>query len=208
MDDDSDALEFLKKILTVSDPIMYYFHYDPITGNIINLRNYLEVDDCYPHLKFSHTDFDTDISINDYQVIDKDGTNQLVKRLSIENIAKIDNIVHQIPKRLSNSDIKISQTNYRFDVLIEQDNIKQEFRIRLSGEIKDQYRQDINSKRYLTCYVTAENDPNILYKTLDIPLSKLLQYHYYTIPYDDFKELSCNIFSLRHFNNYLHLVIE
>ena len=119
-----------------------------------------------------------------------------------------DNIVHQIPKRQSNSDIKISQANYRFDVLIEQDNINREFRIRLSGEIKDQYRQDINSKKYIICYVTAENDPNILYKKLDIPLSKLLQYHYYTIPYDDFKDLSCNIFSLRHFNNYLHLVIE
>ena len=207
MDDDSDALEFLKKLLAVPETIMYYFHYDPISGNIINLRNYLEVDD-YPYLQFLSTDFDPDISINDYQVIDKEGTKQLVKRLSIENISKIDNIVHQISKRLSDPNMKISQANYRFDFLIEQDNINREFRIRLSGEIKDQYRQDINSKKYIICYVTAENDPNILYKTLDIPLAKLLQYHYYTIPYGNFNELSCNIFSLRHFNNYLHLVIE
>jgi hypothetical protein len=207
MDDDSDALELLKNLLADPDPVMYYFHYDPITGNITSFRNYLEIDE-YPYLKFPHTDFESAISANDYQVINKDGTKQLVKRKSFEIISKIDNIVHQVPKKAANPAIKISRLNYQFDVLVEQDNNKREFRIRLSGEIKDQYQQEINSKRIIVFYVTAENDPNILYKTLDIPLAKLLQYHYYTVPYDDFNDLFCNIFSLRHFNNYLHLVIE
>ena len=208
MDEDNDALEFLNSLLAVPDTIMYHFHYDPITGNIMSIRNYLELNDDYPYLKFPYTDFDPDISINDYQVIDKDGSKKLIRKMSIETISKIDDIVHRVPKKLADPDIKISQINYHFDVLVEQDNIKKEFRIRLSGEIKDQYRQESNSKKNITCYVTAENDPNILYKTLDIPLSKLLQYHYYTIPYDNFNDISCNIFSLRFFSNYLHLVIE
>lgn len=206
--DDNDALELLKQLLSPSEPIMFYFHYDPSTGNIINLRNYLEVDE-YPYLKFPCTDFDGEIYINDYQVINQDGNKCLVKKnKSIETITKIDDIVHQISKKTADPNIKISQVNYNFDVLIEQDNNKKEFRIRLSGALKDQYHKDLNSKKSLIFYVTAENDPNILYKTLDIPLNKLLQYHYYTIPYDDFIDISCNIFSTRYFQNYLHLVIE
>ena len=208
MDDDNDALEFLKQLLASSEPALYYFYYDPIDGSIKSLRNYLEVDE-YPYLKFPYTDFESDISINDYQVIDIDGNKTLVKRnKSIESISKIDDKVHQITKKIADPTIKISQINYRFDVLIEQDNTKREFRIRLSGELKDQYHQESNSKKSIVLYVTAENDPNILYKTLDIPLSKLLQYHYYTIPYNDFDNFSCNIFSMKYFDNYLHLVIE
>jgi hypothetical protein len=207
MDEDIDSLEFLKQLLSTPEMLMYYFHYDPSNGKIINLRNYLEVDE-YPYLKFPQTDFNSEISIDDYQIIDNDGTKQLVKQKSIETISKIDDKVYQINKKLVDPNIKISQTNYYFDVLIEQDNIKKEFRIRLSGALKDQYHQDLNSKNHNVFYVTAENDPNILYKTLDVPLAKLLQYYYYTIPYDNFTEFSCNIFSMRYFNNYLHLVIE
>jgi len=209
MDDDSDALELLKQLLTPSETIMFYFHYDPMTGNVINFRNYLEITDDNPYLKFPHSDFDSEISTNDYQVIDVDGNKKLVKRnKSIETILKIDDKVHQITRMISNPEIKISQTNYNFDVLIEQDNTKKEFRIRLSGSLKDQYHKESKSKKSMIFYVTAENDPNILHKTLDIPLAKLLQYQYYTIPYDDFTDISCNIFSMRYFNNYLHLVIE
>ena len=205
MDDD---LEILKKLLAPLDPIMYYFHYDPVTGLIVNLRNYLEVDE-YPYLKFPFTDFESNISSNDYQILNINGNTQLVKRnKSIDHISKIDDKIYQIPKKNADPDIKISQINYQFDVLVEQDNVKKEFRIRLSGELKDQYHQDLNSKKSIILYITAENDPNILYKTLDIPLNKLLQYHSYTIPYNEFEDVSCNIFSIKYFNNYLHLVIE
>jgi len=205
MDDD---LEILKKLLAPPDPIMYYFHYDPVTGLIVNLRNYLEVDE-YPYLKFPFTDFESNISSNDYQILDINGNKQLVKRnKSIETISKIDNKIYQIPKKKADLNIKISQANYQFDILVEQDNIKKEFRISLSGRLKDQYHQDLNSKKSIILYITAENDPNILYKTFDIPLNKLLQYHSYTIPYNEFEDISCNIFSIKYFNNYLHLVIE
>ena len=207
MDDDNDALELLNQLLSTPLQPMYYFYYDPPTGKIVHVRNYLEVDE-YPYLEYPQTNFESNISLNEYQVIDTDGKKQLVKKDKPIIIAKIDDNIHQIHKMLYDPDIKISQMNYRFDLLIEQDNIKKEFRIRLSGLIKDQYHQGLISKQQIACYVTAENDPNILYKRLDIPLAKLLQYHYYTIPYDDYDSIPCNIFSMRYFHNYLHLVIE
>ena len=171
------------------------------------MRNYLEIDEL-PYLVYPKANFESEIILDDYQVVDKDGKKQLVKKDKQITISKIDDSVHQIYKQLADPSVKISQINYRFDLLIEQDNTKKEFRIRLSGLIKDQYHQGLISKQHIVCYVTAENDPNILYKTLDIPLNNLLQYHYYTIPYDDYDSTPCNIFSIRYFHNYLHLVIE
>lgn len=207
--DDIEAMALFHEIISSSKaPIMYYFYYDPSTGNIVHFRNYLEVDE-YPYLEVRQTEIESDISIGDYQIIDTDGTKKLIKKdKSVDNITKIDDTIHQISKKISSPDLKISQANYQFDLLIEQDNIKKEFRIHLSGAMKDQYHLNSNSNQHIFCYVTAENDPNILYKTLDIPLRKLLQLQYYTISYSDYDGTPCNIFSMRYFQNYLHLVTE
>lgn len=207
MDQDNiSAIELLKSILAQSSETRFYLHYEPSSGKIMHLRNYLEVDQ-FPYLEF--TEIEENLNINDYQIIEKEGKRQLVKKDKfIDKISKIDDNIYQIPKRLADPSIKVSQITYQFDILIEQDNIKKEFRIRLSGMIKDQYYQTAESRQVFVCYVTSENDPNVLYKTLDLPLAKLLQYHYYTIPYDDYDGTPCNIFSMRYFQNYLHLVIE
>jgi hypothetical protein len=207
--DDLDALELLKQLLNPTPNIEFYFHYDTLTGRVMSIRNYFESDDTYPYIKVSQSDYDPDISMNDYRIIDKDGKKTLVKNLNlIDNIPKIDDTIYQIRKQLASPEVKISQRNYQFDLLIEQDNDKKEFRIRVSGEIKDQYHQVLTTNRKLVCYVTAENDPNILYRTLDIPMGHLLNYNYYTIPYGEYDGTPCNIFAFRFFQNYLHLVIE
>jgi hypothetical protein len=206
--DDAAALELLKKLLAPKLPITFYFYYDPSNGVIKHLKPFYE-DEGLPYITVPEDQVDADICLDDYRILEKDGKFQLIKEdRSIEKISKIDDNIHQIPKYLSDPDKKVSQANYQFDLLIEQDNIKKEFRIRISGIIKDQYKQSLGSKQKFLFYVTEENDPNILYKTLDISLSKLLQYHYYTIPYEDYDGTSCNIYSMRYFCNYLHLVIE
>lgn len=207
--DDIEAMALFHEIISSSKaPIMYYFYYDPSTGNIVHFRNYLEVDE-YPYLEVRQTEIESDISIGDYQIIDTDGTKKLIKKdKSVDNITKIDDTIHQISKKISSPDLKISQANYQFDLLIEQDNIKKEFRIRLSGMMKDQHKDNIKSTQDFTFYITEENDPNIFFTTLDISLSKLLQYHYYTIPYNDYEDTPSNIFSKKYFSTYLHLVIE
>ena len=201
------ALEILEKLSATPPMITYYFHYDPSNGNIKSISPSLETNE-FPYIEVSQNDVDVTIEyITDYQIIERYGKPTLAKK-EIDNISKVDDNIHQILKRLADPDKKISQLNYYFDMLIEQDNSKKEFRIRVSGMIKDQYKESLYSKQRFLCYVTAESDPNILYKTLDIPLAKLLQYHYYTISYDDYDGTPCNIFSMRYFYNYLHLVVE
>ena len=202
-----NALEILEKLSADPPMITYYFHYDPSNGIIKNINLNLETNE-FPYIEISQNEVDvTNEYITEYQIIERDSKPTLVKK-EIRNISKVDDNIHQIPKRLADPDKKISQLNYYFDLLIEQDNFKKEFRIRVSGSIKDQYRESLYSKQHFLFYVTAENDPNILYKTLDIPLAKLLQYHYYTISYEDYDGTPCNTFCMRYFYNYLHLVIN
>ena len=203
---DLDAVR--KLIESISAPVICYFYYNPVNGQVIKITNCFEEDE-FPYIEIPAVEVDTNLSINDYQIVRKDEKFELVKKDKfIDNVPKIDDNIHQIFKRIADPKIKISQVNYSFDMLIEQDNVKKEFRIRVSGVIKDQYYQTSNSTQKLFCYVTAENDPNLLYKTLDIPLAKVLQYHYYTLPYEEYDGTPCNIFSMRYFHNYLHLVIE
>jgi hypothetical protein len=206
---DEDALELLRKLLLPPPLITFYFHYDPLTGMMKSLKPYLDNDDVYPYVTATQEEVENDICLDEYYVLEVDGIPKLIKRDRLsESISKIDDNIYQIPKSLADPAIKISQINYQFDLLIEQDNIKKEFRIRLSGMMKDQHKDNVRSKQEFTFYVTEENDPNILFTTLDIRLDKLLQYHYYTIPYDTFDSTRCNIFSKKYFATYLHLVIE
>ena len=204
-----DPLEQLKSLLSmISEETKYYFYYDPITNDIVYMKNHLE-DDTYPHLEISQSDIvDLTVpSMYDFFIVEINGKKQVVQKQKSIKIDTIDDIIYQISRQLADPNIKISQANYNFDLLVEQDDIKKEFRFRLSSPIKEQYdHKSLN--QIMSFYVTAENDPNILYKTLVVEINQLLTHHYYTIPYDDFEGIDCNIFSRRYFQKYLHMVIK
>jgi hypothetical protein len=204
-----DPFEKLKSLLSkINEEPRYYFYYDPITNEIIYMKNHLE-DEEYPYLELLKSDIvDLEMpSMNDFSIVDVDGKKQVVQKQKTIKIDTIEDIIYQIPRQTADPNIKISQANYTFDLLVEQDNIKKEFRFRLSSPIKEQYDHK-NLNQVMSFYVTAENDPNILYKTLKIEINQLLSHHYYTIAYDDFDAVDCNIFSRRYFQRYLHMVIE
>ena len=139
---DLDAVR--KLIESISAPVICYFYYNPVNGQVIKITNCFEEDE-FPYIEIPAAEVDINLSINDYQVIRKDEKFELVKKDKfIDNVPKIDDNIHQIYKRIADPKIKISQVNYSFDMLIEQDNVKKEFRIRVSGVIKDQYYQTSN----------------------------------------------------------------
>ena len=205
-----DLSEKLRLLISeVNAEPKYFFYYDSITLDIIYIKSHFEEDDKYHYIELLQSEV-VDIavpSVNDFSIVEVDGKKQVVQKQKTIKIDTIEDIIYQIPKTDADPTIKISQANYIFDLLIEQDNSKKEFRIRLSSAIKDQYdRKSLNQD--MSFYVTAENDPNILYKTLKVHINELLKNHYYTIPYNDFEDTDCNIFSRRYFQQYLHMVIE
>lgn len=187
-----------------------YFYYDLPTGEVKSIKNYIDPDEKFPYLTKLSSELDTKIELNtsNFLVVERDNKLELIENINrLGQIEMIDDIIYRLPKRNSDPNIKISQANYTYDLMIEQDDQKKEFRLRVSGNIKDQYQNRIDSKQRMIFYVTAENDPNILYKTLDIAIVDLLKHHYYTIAYGDFESGTCNIFSRRFFHNYIHMVI-
>lgn len=204
-----DVFEKLKSFISnINEEPKYYFYYD-LESNDIVYMNTNRIDNELPCLEILQSDV-VDIkipSMHDFFIGEIDGKKQVIQKQRNIKIDTIDDIIYQIPRYLADPKIKISQANYVFDLLVEQDDIKKEFRFRLSSPIKNQYdRKNVN--QIMCFYVTAENDPNILYKTLTIDINQLLENHYYTVPYDNFEGTECNIFSRRYFQQYSHMVIR
>lgn len=202
-------LELLKQLL--AQEIKYYFYYEPSSGDISSILSYVDPDDENPYIVISKDDPLINVSnlnkIN-FQVITVDNKRVLIRRkINFDSLKKIDDIIYKMPRQVITIDTNISETEYNFDILIEQDTIKKEFRIRMSGYNRDQYDHKVESKNILMFYVTADNDPTILYKKLEIPVKDLIREKYVSIEYDNDID-SCNIFSNRYFQDYIHLVIE
>lgn len=208
--DPFEQFELIKE--QISQRSKLYFYYDNATKEIISIRRKYDSESEYPFIEIFHDDpiISDPLNINsiEYQIVENDGKIILSKRKQdLDLVGKIDEKVFLIPREYATPDIVISQVNYRYDMLIEQDNQKREFRIRFSGEIKDQYDFKRSSNQSIFLYVTQENDSTILYQTLSPMISDLLKHKFVTIPFDGEID-SCNIFSIKHFQRYLHLVIE
>lgn len=202
-------LELLKQLLV--QEVKYYFYYDLPSGEIISILNQVDFNEINPYIEISATDPLVNIDVLNkvyFQVIEVDNQRVLTrKKINFDSIKKIDDIIYMVPRKDIQQGIEISETNYKFDILIEQDTVKKEFRIRMSGYNRDQYDQKNESKNILVFFVTADNDPTILYKKLEIPVKHLISNKYFSIPYDHGID-KCNIFSNRYFQDYRHLVIQ
>ena len=82
---------------------------------------------------------------SEYQVITKDKKLILEKipDNNVEFFGSIDNLIYQIPKM--HSTIRITPQIHSYDLLIEQDNDKKEFRIKLSKFLREQFLTTIRS---------------------------------------------------------------
>jgi hypothetical protein len=203
-----ERLELLQS--QINSPKKIYIYYEVSTGAITTVSPNTDVDDINPYLEVFESDLTDPITnLEEFIVIENDGKMEIAKANDVQSkLSTIDDIIYQLHKISYDPTIKISQANYKFDLLIEQDNIKKEFRLRVSDPIKSQYQKSINLDQSMLFFVTADNDPNILYQTIDISMFNLLKHHYFTIPYNGYDGILCNIFSRRYFQNYLHIVIE
>jgi hypothetical protein len=203
-DEEIAYLEAVKRLDSLLNPpkIVYYIHYDD-DGLIKNVRNYLETHDNLPYIEMDGNSFDfKNFKIQDYAVINENNQMVLTKIEKIfDKILSIKDIVYEIPKISIYQEYEITDE----DIIIEQDSWHSEFRIRLSKKWSDTFGHLRNVNRNIVLYVTKEQDPNILYKTLNIPIYKLIGVPSLKISYDDFKDTPCSIYGTRYFEKYLHI---
>ena len=185
-------------------------YYEPSTGEIIHLRNYLE-EDLYPFITILESDLDDPIQnfkSKNYIVVEK---NKKMKLIKVDNITidqfNIDHLIYQVPRIVLENRNQIKKHYY--DIVIEQNNKDRVFRLKFSPETKEKFLTQVNLRQLsLAIYVTSENDPHILYQTLEFKIHDLLDHQYYTIQYNDFDGSPCNLFSRKYFQTYLHADIR
>lgn len=185
----------------------FYVYYDSSTEEIIHFRNYLE-EDLYPFIVVSESDIDCTLdkfNPSDYRVLNVEKKLKLIKNERSQ--FNIKNVIHLIPKVIINNKNQIK--NYQYDIIIEQNNKDRVFQLKLSTDTKEKFilQKSLKDLR-LNVYVTAENDPHILYQTLEFKIEDLLKNGYHKIPFDDFNEGKCNLFSNKYFQEYLHVDIQ
>lgn len=203
---EEDIFELLRKQEEeMRKPPVFYVHYNRTTNRLKSIRNYLDESDEYPYIQFNQNDFDFDspnFNLSNFMIDPKD---KKIKKIENEtlSITRIDSVIYEIPKIIS--DKRLTYADHPFDLLVEQNNPLQEFRIKLSKILRDKFVSQNLLSDEMSIYVTATNDPNILYKTLKFFFSDLVVNEYYTIPFEDFKGSNSNIYVLKFFENYLHV---
>jgi hypothetical protein len=202
---EKDAIEELLKMMSEKDNPMYYFYYDPSTGEIIHMRNYLELDK-FSYIEVPQNEVENNIIVSDYQILEKDEKLQLVKKEKVIDVSRIYSNIKSVRRLFINPTDEISYKIYQYDILIEHDTIKKEYRIKLSDSIKDHSEKYLDVNQQFTFYVTKDNDPNIILNILYTSLQELLECSSVTIHYSDHNETLCNIFSSYSYD-FLHLVI-
>ena len=179
---------------------IFYVYYDFASRKVLSIRNYIESLDSMPYVEMTTDEFDftvPDFNITEYVIIPSEKKlKKITDELNVLSI--ITNRVYEIPKVLI-------YNNELFDLLIEQNNSTKEFRIKLSDTLRDKFIFQSMSSQKMEIYVTAENDPNILYKTLKFTFGNLVANEYHSIPFEDFKGDKVNIYALKYFENYLHV---
>lgn len=188
-------------------PIKHFFYYDPLTMDILSIKNFEDNDDSNPFITILHDDLpEKDVSIIDnFKIIKHEGLIKIIKNDRVKNIdPTINNIIEKI--RLEEKISRI-ESKYSFDLAIEQDINEKKFTFKISGYIKDEYKQKNIQDKTLKFFITAENQMDILYDTYEIELKSLINKPV-VINYKDEDINSCSIVCYRYFIDYLHLVIE
>jgi len=187
---------------------IFYIHYDPVSFLGVNLRNYLDTTDTLPYIELTENDFDLSdpsFTISNYRIMANEKKLEKIEEKVIP-ISKIADFIYEIPKIISKD--RITYKDRPFDLLIEQNNPLKEFRIKLSKPLKEKFALQGKNNQSMHVYVTALNDPNILYKTLEFTFGELIQHEYYTLSFDDFNGDMANVYALKYFQDYIHVDIR
>lgn len=205
MDDNDELMAAIERLRKLENPDkkIFYVYYNPTDGSINHVRNYFE-NDSSPYIEISEDDIDfSNFNIEDYCVLNDNNQMKLVKieqSLVLDRLVNIKYFAYEIPKILTHTKYEITDK----DIIIEQNSWDKEFKISLSKEWIDMFGDSKNLRNDITLYVTAEQDPNILYKILNCSVETLID-HPVIIEYDEFVDCPCSIYGTKYFEKYIHV---
>lgn len=207
---EDDLTNYQKKITEIND--IRYVYYNSDNGELYSISNeYSEIDFPYVivpvnEVKNILTSHD---SIHDYKVIfspdEKDFV--LVKKDQEEEILEtIHDVIFQIPFTVDTSIPLIYDTMN--DLTFIQDYGDTCWKIYINSSLANSLKdKNLYFDKHYYIYVTAKNDPNILYKTMRVSMANIINEGYFIIPFDniDYSELPISLYCKKIFVKYQYI---
>jgi hypothetical protein len=207
---EGDLKEYQKSINQNSD--VRYVFYNPETGLISSITNSYN-NEIEPHVTVPFSQVKSILEGNDlytnFKVVfspdEKDFI--LIKKDEEEEVlTSINDIIFQIPFSVDTTVPLIYDTMN--DLTFIQDYEDTCWKIYINGTLADSLKEKkIYFDRSYEIYITAKNDPNILIKTMIIPINELVDNYYYIIPFDniDVDEVPISLYCRKLFTKYQYI---
>ena len=184
-----------------------YAVFNPATGEVLSLPNYKPTEGSY--IEVDPEDVKGILTgqepMSYYYVHLSKRTKKYELRLRLNNNIdsyNVNDLIYEVPKRKkANADITITQ------------NIKDTcWKVQVGGDLKANiFAQKVSLNNAISFSITKVNDPNILYKTLQLDFAKLENNKYAIIPFTaDFEFLGepISIYTMKKFDKYYYEVIN
>ena len=182
-----------------------FIYYEAATGNIIKISNRSEDTD-YSILEIDSKSvldiFTGDKKLSQFRV-EYDLTlkcKSLVEICDSADILSLTDRFFKIPKK----------TEGNFDITIVQNFKNKEWKITIDNSLLHMIHTEVFNHKKILLSITSENDPNIVYRTLNVDLNELLTAQSLSYPFQYESEKHYNnvsIYTPKYFNTYSHEVI-
>jgi len=188
-----------------------HVYYDTDTGIIKSISNGQELNMPYVLVHFNQVKdiLEGKDHVENYKIIfspdDKDFV--FIKKDDEEDtFQSIDEIIFQLPAIVDTSyPLQYDPFN---DITIVQDYTETCWKIYMNGSLAISLKsKHLYFDKEFHFYITAYNDPNILYKTMMIPIKDLVDNFYHIMPFDsiDYNETKVSIFTRKIFTKYQYI---
>jgi len=206
-----DDLKDYERTLNKNSDVRYVF-YNPETGVISSITNSYN-NESEPHVTVPFSQVKeilegTDLHTNFKVVFSPDEKDFiLIKKDEEEEIlTSINEVIFQIPFNIDTANPLIYDSMN--DLTFIQDYNDTCWKIYINGPLADVLKEKkIYFDKNYEIYVTAKNDPNILIKTIIIPINELVENYYYILPFDriDVDEVPISLYCRKIFTKYQYI---
>lgn len=198
-----------------SQPIInndQYIFYDPNSGDLRGISN-SSSELNLPYIVLNIDELNQIVNgskpLHEYKVIFSPNEKEFVLiHVSEEEdvLHSISDVIYQYPFKIDTSiPLEFDKSN---DITVIQDYNDTCWKFYINDELANVLaKKKLYFDNTHELYVTALNDPNILYKTLELPLKELITNYHFIIPFDelDYKETKISIYSRKLFNKYQYI---
>jgi len=207
---EEDLKSYSNKINQTDD--FRFVFYEPDTGEIKGISNVAN-EQTLPSVTVTFSQVKSLLEgsdvINNYKVIfSPDAKDYTFIRLDEQEeiLQSIHDVIFQFSPLIDTSiPLEYDPTN---DITIIQDYAETCWKIYINGNLAQSLR---NKKLYFDqtyeIYVTEFNDPNVLYKTLQVPMNELINNYYCILPFDqiDKDEVRVSLYARKIFEKYQYI---